>query len=71
MWFQIALFVLSIVVSTALMPKPKRPDPLGLDDVNAPTADPGRLIPIVFGTVVIKSSNTVWYGDLDYQEIKK
>ncbi len=35
-----------------------------LADVNAPTADQGKAIPVVFGTCLIKSSNIVWYGDL-------
>lgn len=35
-----------------------------LADVNAPTADQGRPIPVVFGTCLIKSPNIVWYGDL-------
>jgi hypothetical protein len=71
MWPQLILFVVSVLISFALRPKAVVPPPSGLDDVNAPRAEPGSLVPIIYGTVVLKSANTVWYGDLSYLAIKK
>ena len=42
-----------------------------LSDVDAPTAEEGRPIPVVFGTVLLRGSNVVWYGDLEADPIKK
>ena len=69
MWF-IVIFIASVAASYALSPKPEKPKPAGLGDINTPTAEPGRAIPIVFGTVVIKDPNTVWYGDLSTTPIR-
>lgn len=71
MWPQLILFVVSVLISFALRPKAVVPPASGLDDVNAPRAEPGSLVPIIYGTVVLKSPNTVWYGDLSYQGIKR
>jgi len=59
--FMIGLLVAALAAST---PQPDRPAPASLSDVGAPTAEPGRPIPVVFGTVLVKSPNVVWYGDL-------
>lgn len=69
MWF-VVVFIASLVASLALAPKPPEPKPAGLADINVPTAEPGRPIPIVFGTVLLEDPNVVWYGDLSTTEIK-
>ena len=38
--------------------------------LDTPTAEEGSSIPVIFGTVVIKSSNVIWYGDAMTTEIK-
>lgn len=62
-WVYVAYFVVALVISFALTPKPNTPMP-GVGNVTAPTAAVGKEIPVVFGTVVVKSSNVVWYGDI-------
>jgi hypothetical protein len=42
-----------------------------LDDFSLPTAEEGRPIPVVFGTVLITGPNVVWAGDLKVDPIKK
>lgn len=42
-----------------------------LSDVDAPTAEEGRPIPVVFGTVLLRGANVVWYGDLEAEPIRK
>jgi hypothetical protein len=34
-----------------------------------PTAEPGKPVPVAFGTVVIEIPNIVWYGDLSTSPI--
>lgn len=70
-WVQAALFIVSAVISYALAPKPPKPRPAALSDFDAPTAEEGRPIPVVFGTVWLRGPNVLWYGDLRAEPIKK
>lgn len=69
-WYYAVMFVVSLVVSYATRPKPQNARPSGLGDVQAPTAEVGREIPVLFGTRPIYGANVVWYGDLMTQAIK-
>lgn len=70
MWTQIAWLIVAYLVTSALAPKPPSPDQPTLDDIDAPTADEGRPIPVVFGTVKVTGPNIIWYGDLKTKKIK-
>lgn len=70
MWVQVILWVVSAVLSYLLAPKPQNAKPAGLGDVNAPTAEEGREIPVLFGTRDFSGPNVVWYGDLRTTPIK-
>ena len=69
MWY-LVVFIASIAVSAALTPRIPDPKPAALGDINVPTAEPGRNIPIPFGTVVLEDPNVVWYGDLTTKAVK-
>lgn len=71
MWFQVALFVVSLVVSWLLRPKMKGQggEPTELDP--GPTAEEGDVIPVLFGTRDIEGINVVWYGDTRVVAVKK
>ncbi len=71
MWWYVAVFVVALAVSYAMMPKPQSQSPAGLGDIQAPTAEEGREIPVLFGTRDIKGPNVVWYGDLRIVAIRK
>lgn len=71
MWWYLAVFVVSLVLSYALMPKPQSQPPAGLGEVKAPTAEEGREIPVLFGTRDLKGPNVVWYGHFRAVAIKK
>lgn len=71
MWWYIATFLISLVVVSRLTPKSEAIKPAGLSDIDAPTAEVGREIPVLFGTREIKSANVVWYGDLKTVAVKK
>ncbi|MCL6619128.1 MULTISPECIES: hypothetical protein [Pseudomonadota] len=70
MWYIVAI-VVTALISIALQPKPPAPKPAALEDFDAPTAEEGRPIPVVFGAVLIRGANVVWYGDLSAEPIKK
>ena len=75
-WTFIARLVLGLVLSAisyALSPRPKveKPQAAGLDAFTLPTAEEGRQIPVVFGTVLITGPNVVWAGDLRVDPIQK
>lgn len=70
-WWYIAVFVVALVVSFAMMPKAESQKPPGLGDVKAPTADEGREIPVLFGTRHLEGPNVVWYGDISTVAIRK
>lgn len=68
------LLVISIattVIGELLKPKNQKPTAGALGDFNFPTAEEGRAIPYVCGTVKIGGGNTVWWGDLKVVAIKK
>ncbi len=66
----LVVFIVAAYVAVAMAPKQAVPKPASLEDFNMPTAEPGRPIPVVFGTVTLKSPNVVWYGDLMSVPIK-
>jgi hypothetical protein len=75
-WNFVVQIVASLVltaISYALSPKPKTgaPKAAGLDDFDLPTAEEGRPIPVVFGTVLLRGPNVVWAGDLKVDPIRK
>lgn len=68
-WF-IALFVGALVIAYATMPKPQTQPPAGLGEIQAPVAEEGIEIPVLFGTRDLNGPNVVWYGDLKTVAIK-
>lgn len=51
------------IVSYLLAPKPKAPKPDAAKEMEGPTAEAGREIPVLFGEMIIKSPNCLWFGD--------
>lgn len=70
-WWHVALWVASLVISYALRPKPEEPTPARLQDLDVPTAEAGREIPVLFGTRDIGNANVVWYGHLRVHPYRK
>lgn len=60
------IIVAALIIYTIYAAGGDDEDPIAdsLQDVQAPTAEQGRAIPVVFGTCLMKSANLVWYGDL-------
>lgn len=61
------------VVGELLRPKqnPQNAKPSSIDDFSIPTAEEGRIIPVIAGKVKIDGSNVTWYGDLEVVPITK
>ncbi len=59
---QLVLAVALLAISVVLTPKPKQPK-AEIRELEDPTADAGREIPVVFGTVTVKDPNVVWFGE--------
>lgn len=60
---QLAIGVALQILGYLLLPKPKPEKPPTVDDLKDPTAEAGRPIPKVFGSMTIQSPNILWYGD--------
>lgn len=58
------------LISVAFAPKPKSPKPAKLSELEVPTADKGRPMPVLFGTRDIKAPNNLWYGHLRTKKVK-
>lgn len=74
MWLQILTSLIMMVISSALQsaaaPRAQQQDPEP-GKLDVPTAEEGRPIPVIFGTCIVKNSNTVWYGDAKTTPIKQ
>lgn len=60
---QLAIGVGLQVIGYLLMPKPKTEKPSEVEDLENPTAEAGRPIPVVFGEVEVKGVNVIFFGD--------
>lgn len=62
-WLIIVAAIALTAVSYLLRPKIKAPKPEAVQDLDDPTAEAGRPIPVPFGTPTIKGLNYLWYGE--------
>lgn len=71
-WFVMMLVSLALnVIAYLLQPKPKTSQPASTEDMEDPTAEAGRPIPVLFGTMTIKGTNILWYGEKQVTTYKK
>lgn len=70
-WEYLAVLVIAIIIGVALAPKPQSNPPAGFDEIQVPTAEEGREIPVLFGTRRLTGPNVVWYGDLESVPVQK
>ena len=72
MWWFIAAFTgLAALYTASRIPKPEGLPRPGINEVKVPTANAGRPIPKLYGTVPIKSPMVAWYGDIRIKSIRK
>lgn len=72
-WFTLALFFVSFLVTALLAPKPKIEDARaqGLDDVKFPQSTEGAPIALLLGSCRQRGPNTLWSGDFKSVAITK
>ncbi len=59
----LAISVVSAVIQLLVAPKPKAPQPEAARDLEEPTAEAGRPVQIIWGTVTVKGPNVLWFGE--------
>ena len=59
---QLIAAVLLVVVGFLLLGSIKKPNQ-EIKDLENPTADAGRELPVVFGTVTVKGVNILWFDE--------
>jgi flagellar basal body-associated protein FliL len=69
-WIAIIIALVLNVVAYLIMPKPKTSKPEAAKDLENPTAEAGRPLPVIFGTVTVKGLNILWYGDKNTRTYK-
>ncbi len=73
MFFILAVIAATFILGILLAPKVKTENAKasGLSDFNFPRSKEGDPVGLVWGTVKLKSPNTIWAGDFEAQAIKK
>ncbi len=73
MWFLLAVVAATFVLGILLAPKVKTENAKasGLGDFNFPRSKEGDPVGLLFGTVKLKSPNTIFAGDFEARPIKK
>lgn len=68
MWAQLVFAIVLAVISYALQPRPKMPVPAAATEMDNPTASAGTPLPVVFGTMTVKSANFLGYWAKEVHE---
>lgn len=67
--YSLVMMVISYAIQMILMPRPENNDAV-VGDMDIPTAEDGKTIPVVFGTILLKDSNIIDYFDAQAEAIK-
>lgn len=67
---QFIIAIVLAVVAYLLAPQPKAAKNENTRDLDAPTADAGRPVPVVFGELTVKSPNCLGYWDISKEVVK-
>lgn len=69
-WNYVAIWVITTLISYALAPRPEGPKPAKFKDIEVPSVDEGRDIPVVFGRMRL-APHVAWYGNFSKKAIKE
>lgn len=67
-WVWLLVGLVLNIVAYLLMPRPKAEKPPAVQDIEGPTSEAGRPIPVVFGTITVKGLNVLHWSDKGYKE---
>lgn len=63
-WFvQLLIGIALNIVAYLIMPKPKQDQPNEIKDLEDPTAEAGRPLPVVFGSLMVKGLNVIDFSE--------
>jgi len=68
-WNYIIIWAITSLISYALSPKPQSQEPEGFEEVDIPSVEEGKDIPVVFGRMKF-GPFVAWYGDFSTKAIK-
>lgn len=73
MWEAIIFAVIALggMVASRILSARRKPKQQEIESLEVPSASEGRPIPVVFGTVDLKNSNVVWWGDIKQVAVKQ
>ncbi len=60
---QLIIAIVLAVISYLITPRPDAQASNATEELEAPTAEAGRPMAVVFGTITVKSLNTLWVGN--------
>ena len=70
MWM-IVIALVMMVVSILMMPKIKTPTTSNTaQEMETPTNDAGKTMAVVFGEIVVKSPNVIYFGDKNMNQFE-
>lgn len=69
--FNIIFGLALMIIGYLLMPKPKKEKPREVSELESPTADTSSPWSVVFGDIVFKEMNYLWWGDKSYARHSK
>lgn len=58
------------IIAYLIMPKPKQEQGADTKDLDDPTAEAGKPVPVVWGTLTLKGLNILWYGEKETVMVK-
>lgn len=68
MFWNIIIGLGMMILGYILMPKPKVERPDETAEMEGPTSEAGRPIPVIFGELSVSSPNFLWWGDREFVE---
>lgn len=71
LWWVVLLINVATMALSGLLQKAPKVKASALGDLQVPTAEEGRNLPVFWGTCCMRSPNVVWYGDYKVKAIKK
>lgn len=69
-WVRIIIMIVAYFVGRAMAPKPVKPKPTALEDIEFPQFDEGTPIEVIFGDCWTESWMVLSYGNYRTTEIK-
>jgi len=68
-WNYIVIWAITSLISYVLGPKPQSQKPEGFGEVEVPSVEEGKAVPVIFGRMEV-SPFVGWYGDYSTKAIK-